>query len=83
MVFIQKIGIGLSVFLLGILLTFAGYQSSTECIAITNALDQPASALTTIRICMGLIPSLLVATGIFIMKDWRGGNHQKDQTIKS
>ncbi len=80
MVFIQKIGIGLSVFLLGVLLTFAGYQSSTECIAITNALDQPASALTTIRICMGLIPSLLVAAGLSIMRGWRS-NHDQNQVM--
>ncbi len=80
MVFIQKIGIGLSVFLLGLLLTFAGYQSSTECISISNALDQPDSALTTIRLCMGLIPSLLVASGLLIMRGWRS-NHHEDKAM--
>ncbi len=82
MVFVQKIGIGLSVFLLGLLLSFAGYQSSTECIAISNAIEQPSSALTTIRLCMGLIPSLLVAAGLLIMKSWRS-NTYKEKTKKS
>tara|TARA_Y100001968_G_scaffold333507_1_gene396778 strand:+ start:174 stop:1529 length:1356 start_codon:yes stop_codon:yes gene_type:complete len=70
MVLIQKIGIGFSVQLLGLLLTFAGYKSSEECLNLINNLDQPSSAITTIRICMGLIPSFLVASGLLIMRGW-------------
>ncbi|WP_269623517.1 MFS transporter [Prochlorococcus marinus] len=70
MVFIQKIGIGLSVWMLGVLLTFSGYKSSVDCFSLANSIDQPSTAITTIRICMGLIPSLLVAIGLLIMKDW-------------
>tara|TARA_Y100001968_G_scaffold15278_1_gene12315 strand:+ start:169 stop:1524 length:1356 start_codon:yes stop_codon:yes gene_type:complete len=70
MVLIQKIGIGLSVQLLGLLLTFAGYASSEECLNLINCQNQPSSAITTIRICMGLIPSLLVALGLLIMRGW-------------
>ncbi|WP_041391579.1 MFS transporter [Prochlorococcus marinus] len=70
MVLIQKLGIGLSVQLLGLLLSLAGYISSNECLKITSCIDQPDSAITTIRICMGLIPSLLVGSGIYIMKGW-------------
>ncbi len=73
MVLIQKLGIGLSVQLLGLLLSFAGYLSSNNCLQASNCLEQPISAITTIRICMGLIPSLLVGVGLFIMKDWRDG----------
>ncbi len=69
MVFVQKIGIGISVFLLGVLLTFSGYQSSTECISVAESFIQPESALTTIRLCMGLIPSLLVAIGLIMTKN--------------
>ena len=69
-VFIQKIGIGLSVGLLGLLLSLAGYISSDVCLSIMSSIDQPDSAITTIRICMGLIPSLLVSIGLFIMRDW-------------
>tara|TARA_Y100001968_G_C19454366_1_gene771475 strand:+ start:179 stop:1534 length:1356 start_codon:yes stop_codon:yes gene_type:complete len=72
MVLIQKIGIGLSVQLLGVLLTFAGYRSSNECLAIGDCLQQPASAITTIRLCMGLIPSVLVGIGLLTMRDWSG-----------
>ncbi len=70
MVLIQKIGIGLSVQLLGVLLTFAGYRSSFDCIALAECTEQSATAITTIRICMGLIPSLFVVFGLFIMKGW-------------
>ena len=73
MVLIQKIGIGLSVQLLGVLLSFAGFRSSSECFDISNCM-QPSTAITTIRICMGLIPSVLVAIGLLIMKDWRDDN---------
>ncbi len=70
MVLIQKIGIGLSVQLLGVLLSLAGFESSKNCIALSNCVEQSPTAITTIRICMGLIPSFLVAFGLLIMKDW-------------
>ncbi len=70
MVLIQKLGIGFSVQLLGMLLSISGYMSSQDCLNVNNCLEQPASAITTIRICMGLIPSMLVGLGLFIMKDW-------------
>lgn len=70
MVLIQKLGIGLSVQLLGVLLSISGYISSQDCLKASTCLEQPESAITTIRICMGLIPSVLVGLGLFIMKDW-------------
>jgi GPH family glycoside/pentoside/hexuronide:cation symporter len=64
MVVIQKFGIGLSVFLLGNILTFSGYK------ACTIASRLPPSALTTIRLCMGLIPAVMVVLGLLIMRRW-------------
>jgi len=71
MVFIQKIGIGLSVQFLGVLLSLSGYKSSTNCLSSLEDLDQPLTAIITIRLCMGLIPSLLVIAGLITMKPWR------------
>ncbi len=71
MVFVQKIGIGLSVQLLGLLLSLAGYKSSTNCSTILGGIEQPSTAIITIRLCMGLIPSLLVAAGLMTMRPWK------------
>tara|TARA_Y100001968_G_scaffold76660_1_gene68082 strand:+ start:175 stop:1530 length:1356 start_codon:yes stop_codon:yes gene_type:complete len=71
MVFVQKVGIGLSVQLLGLLLSLAGYKSSTNCSSILGELNQPFTAIITIRLCMGLIPSLLVIAGLITMKPWK------------
>ncbi len=70
MVLIQKIGIGLSIQLLGILLSISGYQSATNCSGALTFLEQPQSALLTVRLCMGLIPALLVIIGLRGMKGW-------------
>ena len=74
MVLIQKIGIGLSVQLLGVLLSLSGYQSASICDDSFACLNQPTSAQITIRLCMGLIPSLLVASGLVIMRNWPRSN---------
>tara|TARA_Y100001968_G_C19375225_1_gene727245 strand:+ start:110 stop:1465 length:1356 start_codon:yes stop_codon:yes gene_type:complete len=70
MILIQKIGIGLSVQVLGVLLTFSGYISANECLGLGDCFQQPSSALITIRICMGLIPSVLIGIGLLIMQGW-------------
>ncbi len=69
MVLCQKLGIAISVGLFGYLLTFAGFKEGS-CQEIID-FGQPDSALLTVRICMGLIPSILVCWGIFIMRDWK------------
>tara|TARA_X000000368_G_C22788178_1_gene604678 strand:- start:25 stop:753 length:729 start_codon:yes stop_codon:yes gene_type:complete len=69
MVLCQKLGIALSVGLFGYLLTFAGFKEGA-CQELIN-FTQPDSALLTVRICMGLIPSILVCWGLLIMKDWK------------
>ena len=69
MVLCQKLGIALSVGLFGYLLTLSGFKQAA-CQGIID-IDQPYSALLTVRICMGLIPSILVYWGLLIMRDWK------------
>ena len=76
MVLIQKIGIGLSVQLLGFLLSIAGYQSTNQCLEGIVCQGQPTSAQITIRLCMGLIPAILVAIGLVLMRRWPNSNPQ-------
>ena len=70
MVLIQKIGIGLSVQLLGLLLYISGYQSCIVDNSSLNIIEQSSLAQLTIRLCIGFIPSLLVITGLIIMRKW-------------
>ncbi len=70
MVLIQKLGIGLSVQLLGVLLSFSGYKSFAQCTNSIGCPEQPISAQLTIRICMGLIPAILVTIGLIRMRSW-------------
>ncbi len=60
---IQKLGSALSVFVLGLLLSWSGYQASL-------GLAQPPQALLMIRLCMGLLPALLVGAALWVMRDW-------------
>ena len=70
MVLAQKICISLALFFFGNLMSFSGYQ------AAQNAL-QPTSALIAIRLCMGLIPALLVLLGLVVMRRWPQGSPQR------
>ncbi len=70
MVLVQKIGIGLSVQILGLLLSVSGYQSTHICNDLAPCIEQPHTAQMTIRICMGLIPAVLVGIGLVIMRNW-------------
>ena len=70
MVLIQKIGIALSVQILGFLLYISGYQSCFVDQNNLNIIEQCTSAQLTIRLCIGFIPSVLVVIGILIMRKW-------------
>ena len=70
MVLIQKIGIGLSVQVLGLLLYISGYQSCFVDNSSLNIIEQSSLAQLTIRLCIGFIPSLLVIIGLLIMRKW-------------
>ncbi len=70
MILIQKVGIGLSMGLLGLLLSVSGYISASQCSGAITYIKQPIQAITSIRFCMGLIPALLVTCGLLIMRNW-------------
>ena len=81
MVLVQKLGIGISVQVLGVLLSLAGYRSANNCKELIECSVQPDLALLAIRICMGLIPALLVGLGLIVMRRWpEKGNHLKITT---
>ena len=63
MVITQKLGIGVAVFALGNGLSLSGYQAA-------QGLAQPTTALITIRLCMGLIPAVLITAGLLVMRRW-------------
>jgi len=63
MVFAQKICISVALFLFGNLMSLTGYAAS-------SGILQPASALTAIRLCMGLIPAVLVVLALLVMRRW-------------
>ena len=64
MVLAQKVCISVVISLLGALLTASGYSEALASSA------QPTSAITTIRLCMGLIPAVLVVLGLLVMRRW-------------
>jgi GPH family glycoside/pentoside/hexuronide:cation symporter len=63
MVFTQKICISFALFFFGNLMSFSGYQAA-------RGIDQPESALVAIRLCMGVIPAVLVVLGLLVMRRW-------------
>ena len=71
MVLAQKVCISAVIALLGVLLTASGYSEALASSA------QPASAVATIRLCMGLIPAVLVVLGLLVMRRWpEKGQHR-------
>ena len=69
MVLIQKIGIGISVQLLGLLLSLSGYSTPEQC-NTNDCLQQTELTQITIRICIGLIPIILILLGLKVMQKW-------------
>ena len=63
MVQIQKLGSAASVFVLGLMLSWSGYEASL-------GTQQPLSALRMIRVVMGWMPAILVLACLIIMHDW-------------
>ena len=64
MVLAQKVCISVVIALLGVLLTASGYNEALASSA------QPASALVAIRLCMGIIPAVLVVLGLVVTRHW-------------
>lgn len=63
MVMTQQLGSAVSVFLLGNLLSWSGYVAG-------QVGGQPRPALVMIRLCIGLIPAVLVVLGLVVMRRW-------------
>ncbi len=63
MVLGQKLCISLALLFFGNLLSFSGYEAGLGS-------QQPASALVAIRLCMGLIPAVLVVLGLVVVRRW-------------
>jgi len=64
MVLAQKVCISAVIALLGVLLSASGYNEALAASA------QPASALVAIRLCMGIIPAVLVVLGLVVIRRW-------------
>ncbi|MBM5800177.1 MAG: MFS transporter [Cyanobacteria bacterium K_DeepCast_35m_m2_023] len=64
MVLAQKVCISAVIALLGVVLSASGYNEALAAGA------QPASALLAIRLCMGLIPAVLIVLGLLVMRRW-------------
>jgi GPH family glycoside/pentoside/hexuronide:cation symporter len=73
MVFAQKICISFALFFFGQLMSLSGYEAARKIL-------QPDSALIAIRLCMGLIPAVLVVLGLVVMRRWpeRGLQQQRE-----
>jgi len=69
MVLAQKVCISLVMVGYGGLLSLSGYVQDL-------GIHQPASALITIRLCMGLLPAVLVVLGLVVMRHWPKKGHQ-------
>jgi len=77
MVLAQKVCISAVIALLGVLLSASGYQESLAASA------QPGSALMAIRLCMGLIPALLVVLGLVVVRRWpERGLHRQHESLQ-
>jgi len=63
MVLGQKLCISLALLFFGNLLSFSGYDAA-------RGTQQPESALIAIRLCMGLIPAILVVLGLVVVRRW-------------
>ena len=71
MIFGQKLIIGLTMSVLGSLLSLTGYISNQgDCSGALSFIEQPDSALLAIRLCMGAVPALMVLLGLLVMRGW-------------
>ncbi|SAY39405.1 putative GPH family sugar transporter [Candidatus Synechococcus spongiarum] len=75
MVLVQKLGIGLGIFVLGIVLELSGYLAS-------QGTDQPAGAVVMIRLCISVVPGTLLILGLIVMRHWPRRSMQQISTFR-
>jgi GPH family glycoside/pentoside/hexuronide:cation symporter len=63
MVFLQKTGIALAIWLVGVMLAFAGYITPSEAVPVPV---QPETAIFTMRMFIGPAPALILACSLVI-----------------
>ena len=63
MVLTQKICISFALFFFGNLMSLSGYVAN-------HGIHQPSTALVAIRLCMGLIPAVLVVLALVVIRRW-------------
>ena len=63
MVLGQKLCISVALLIFGNVLSLSGYEA-------IQGVVQPTSALVAIRLCMGLIPAVLVVLGLLVVRRW-------------
>lgn len=78
LVFFQKVGLAISLFIIGGLLEETGFITSQN----EPVLTQPTLALWTIRLLMGVFPAALIAVGLFCATRYPL-NRQYHQQIKT
>jgi GPH family glycoside/pentoside/hexuronide:cation symporter len=63
MVFLQKVGLALGIWMVGLALSWSGYVTPTDTVLVPT---QPESALMAIRILTGPIPAVVLFASLFV-----------------
>ncbi|MCY3658264.1 MAG: MFS transporter, partial [Caldilineaceae bacterium] len=66
MVFFRKLGGAVAVFVANLILAQAGFIEATY----GTGIEQPQSVVTALRLLSGVLPTLLVAVGIFVIRKY-------------
>jgi GPH family glycoside/pentoside/hexuronide:cation symporter len=76
---LQKFGIGIGSWLIGVMLSSAGYITPPT--NITEPIAQPESVLTVIRLIIGPIPVIILIAGIYLASKFPITKEQHEETV--
>lgn len=79
-VLLQKLGLALGLFLVGQALNWAGYITPPE--GATTPVVQPDSVLLAIRLMIGPIPALFLASGIYLVHKFPIDKQDHERTLE-
>jgi glycoside/pentoside/hexuronide:cation symporter, GPH family len=79
-VLLQKLGLGLGLFLVSQALAISGYVTPPP--GTTTPIVQPDSALLAIRIMIGPVPALILAAGIYLVHKFPIGKKEHDEMLR-